>query len=109
MGSDPIALGEFEQIVLLAVMHASDCAYGVAVQDVLARRTRRRTSLGAIYMTLDRLEKKGLLSSTMSDPTPERGGRRRRCYRVTRRAVAALRSSQRALVNLWDGLELAER
>ena len=109
MAADPLALGEFEQVVLLAVMHVTHCAYGVAIQEVLAHRTRRRTSLGAIYMTLDRLEKKGLLSSTMSEPTAARGGRRRRCYRVTRRAVAALRSSQRALVNLWDGLELVER
>src|SRR5436190_13698846 len=69
MATEPSALGEFEQVVLLAVMHVTNCAYGVAIQEVLSRRTRRRTSLGAIYMTLDRLEKKGLLASTMSEPT----------------------------------------
>ena len=65
MAADRLSLGEFEQVVLLAVMHVANCAYGVAIQEVLAQRTRRRASLGAIYMTLDRLEKKGLLASTM--------------------------------------------
>jgi DNA-binding PadR family transcriptional regulator len=56
-------------------------------------------------MTLDRLEKKGLLTSTLSEPTAERGGRARRCYRLTKPAVAALRASRRTLLSLWDGLE----
>jgi PadR family transcriptional regulator, regulatory protein PadR len=56
-------------------------------------------------MTLDRLEKKGLLKSSVSDPTPERGGRAKRCYSLTRSAVQALKASRRTLLSLWDGLE----
>ena len=79
-------------------------AYGITVYDELTARTKRRVARGAVYMTLDRLEKKGLLSSYQTDPTPERGGRAKRCYRVTKPAMAALRESRRALLNLWEGL-----
>ena len=94
-------------MVLLAVLCAAQegDAYGVTVHDELERRTKRRVARGAVYMTLDRLEKKGLLESYLTDPTPERGGRAKRCYRVTKPAVAALRASRRALVALWEGLE----
>ena len=102
-------LGEFEQMILLAVMQCGADAYGVTVYDELAKRTTRKVARGAVYMTLDRLEKKGLLSSTLSGPTKERGGRAKRCYRVTKPAVAALRASRRALLSLWDGLELTVR
>jgi DNA-binding PadR family transcriptional regulator len=107
---DSDALGEFEQMVLLAVLCASEQsagAYGVTVYDELVARAKRRVARGAIYMTLDRLEKKGLLSSYQTEPTAERGGRAKRCYRVTRPAMAALRASRRALANLWEGVELA--
>jgi len=106
-----LSLGEFEQVVLLAVLRASaeaGEAYGVTVHDELSRRTKRRVARGAIYMTLDRLEKKGLLASHLSEPTAERGGRAKRCYRVTKPGMTALRVSQRALLNLWEGLELTE-
>ncbi|HEX7778552.1 MAG TPA: helix-turn-helix transcriptional regulator [Vicinamibacterales bacterium] len=106
MGLEPISLGEFEQLVLLAVLcagHAAD-AYGVNVHAELQARTKRRVARGAVYMTLDRLEKKGLLSSYLTEPTPERGGRAKRCYRVTKPALAALRESRRALLSLWDGV-----
>jgi DNA-binding PadR family transcriptional regulator len=101
------ALGEFEQMVLLAVLQAGQDgqAYGVSIHAELERRTGRRVARGAVYMTVDRLEKKGLLTSFASAPLPERGGRSRRCYRVTKPAVTALRASRRALVRLWDGLE----
>ena len=101
-----VALGEFEQMVLLAVLRASQQgeAYGVSIHAALEARTTRRVSRGAVYMTADRLEKKGLLTSYVTDPLPERGGRARRCYRVTKPALAALRASRRALVSLWDGL-----
>jgi PadR family transcriptional regulator, regulatory protein PadR len=109
VSSETILLGEFEQMVLLAVLQAGDRAYGIAVHGELKRRARRRVALGAVYMTLDRLEKKGLLSSTMSEPVAERGGRARRCYTVTRPALAALRTSREALMSLWSGLRLAEK
>ena len=104
MASEPIALGEFEQMVLLAVLQVRDDAYGVTVHQELERRTKRKVARGAIYMTLDRLEKKGMLSSYLTDPTPERGGRARRCYRATKPAIAALRASRRALLSLWEGV-----
>ena len=106
--TEPAVLGEFEQMVLLAVLQASQDdgeAYGVTIHAELARRTKRRIARGAVYMTVDRLEKKGLLSSYTTAPLPERGGRARRCYRVTKPALAALRASRRALVGLWQGLE----
>lgn len=107
MGRDAQTLGEFEQMVLLAVLCAAqeaEEAYGVTVHAELERRTKRRVARGAVYMTLDRLEKKGLLESSLTAPTPERGGRAKRCYRVTKPALAALRASRRALVALWEGL-----
>jgi PadR family transcriptional regulator PadR len=106
----PSPLGEFEQLVLLAVLQAGQAgeAYGITVFDVLHARAARRVSRGAVYMTLDRLEKKGLLTSYVTAPTTERGGRAKRCYRVTKPAVASLRAARRTLVQLWDGLELVE-
>lgn len=104
-------LGEFEQLVLLAVLRTSQedrQAYGISVFDELVARTRRRVARGAVYMTLDRLEKKGLLTSFLTEPTAERGGRARRCYRVTKTATAALRASRTALQRLWEGLELGK-
>jgi len=92
-------------MVLLAVLCAEKGgeAYGITVHDELVARTKRRVARGAVYITLDRLEKKGLLSSYETEPTPERGGRARRCYRVTKPARAALRESRRALLSLWEG------
>ena len=106
MPRDVSPLGEFEQMVLLAVLCADKAgeAYGITVYDELIARTTRRIARGAVYMTLDRLEKKGLLTSYQTEPTPERGGRVKRCYRVTKPAMAALRESRRALLNLWEGL-----
>ena len=105
MGSDPTILGEFEQMVLLAILQQQGDAYGISVHDELQRHTKRAVARGAVYMTLDRLEKKGLLTSTLSEPTTERGGRAKRCYRLTKPAIAALRASRRTLLSLWDGLE----
>lgn len=105
MSDEVRPLGEFEQMVLLAVLCADKAgeAYGITVYDELVARTKRRVARGAVYMTLDRLEKKGLLSSFQTEPTAERGGRAKRCYRVTKPAKAALRESRRALLNLWEG------
>lgn len=108
MSREPLPLGEFEQLILLAVLQCGDDAYGVTVQDELGKRTTRRVASGAIYMTLDRLEKKGLLVSRLTEPSAERGGRAKRCYKVTKPALAALKHSRRALISLWEGLELAD-
>lgn len=105
MSAELPVVGEFEQMVLLSVLHLPDDAYGVTVHEELERHTKRPVARGAVYMTLDRLEKKGLLTSSLSAPTAERGGRAKRCYKVTRTAVLALRASRRTLLSLWDGLE----
>ena len=100
------ALGEFEQTVLLAVAHQRDHAYGVTIRAEIARRTGRDVAVGALYTALDRLERKGLVASSMSDPTPERGGRSRRYYTLRSAGVAALRQSRERLDRMWAGLEL---
>jgi PadR family transcriptional regulator PadR len=99
------ALGEFEQIVLLAVLRLTDRPYAVAVRDEILRCTGREVSRGSIYVTLDRLETKGYLRSRLADPTPERGGRAKRYYALRPCAFEALRESRRALVSLWRGHE----
>jgi len=104
-GPDVSTLGEFEHVVLLAILRLGDEAYAVAVRDEILERTGRDVSRGSIYITLDRLETKGYLRSHLADPTPERGGRAKRYYTLRPRAVEALKESRRALVALWRGLE----
>lgn len=102
-------LGEFEQIVLLAVRRLGETAYAVPIRREITERTRRSPARGALYITLDRLEKKGYLESRLSDPTTERGNRARRYYRVTAVGVRALEQSWAALRRMWEGLEPRER
>ena len=100
-------LGEFEHIVLLAVLRLSDQAYGVTVLREIAARTRREVSIGAVYATLDRLEAKGYVQSRTGDPTPERGGgRSKRFFRVTAEGVSAVNRTHRAIRKLSGGLEV---
>lgn len=103
--TDVSALGEFEQVILLAVMRLEDGAYAVSVGEEILRCTGRAVSRGSIYITLDRLETKGYLTSRLGDPTPERGGRAKRYYALRPRGVAALKECRRQLRALWNGLE----
>jgi PadR family transcriptional regulator, regulatory protein PadR len=103
--ADVYALGEFEHVVLLAILRLGDNAYAVSVRDEILQCTGRDVSRGSVYITLDRLETKGFLRSRLADPTPERGGRAKRFYELRPRAVDALKESRRALVALWRGLE----
>jgi PadR family transcriptional regulator len=105
MGAELPVVGEFEQMILLAVLQVRDDAYGVSIHEELERHTKRSVARGAVYITLDRLEKKGLLTSTLSEPTAARGGRAKRCYSLTKTAVLALRESRRMLLSLWQGVE----
>jgi PadR family transcriptional regulator PadR len=98
-------LGEFEQLVLLAILHLGDDVYGVPIVDEIERRTGRQVAQAAVYITLRRLEQKGLLSSWMSEPTTERGGKARRCVKVTRAGVTLLRDSRQAIDRMWQGLD----
>ena len=75
-------LGEFEQLLLFALVRLGDDAYGVAIRQEVERRTGRMISAGAVYTALDRLEGRGFVSSRVGDPTPQRGGRRKRHYRL---------------------------
>jgi len=99
------SLGEFEQVVLLAVLRLADEAYAIPIREEIRARARRRVARGALYTALERLEEKGLLSSRMGEPRPERGGRARRYFTVTARGLSALRGSRRAMLELWRGLE----
>lgn len=97
--------GEFELLTLLAIAQLSDNAYGVTIREVLETRTSRTVTLGAIYKTLGRLEAKGLVDVTVAPPTGERGGRRKKLYRLNRHGRAAVRGSLSDLKRLADGLE----
>lgn len=99
------SLGEFEEVVLLAVLRLEDEAYAIPVREEIRCRARRRVARGALYTALERLEDKGLLSSRMGEPRPERGGRARRYFKVTARGLAALRASRGARLEMWEGLE----
>jgi PadR family transcriptional regulator PadR len=102
----PINLGEFEQMTLLAILRLGDDAYGVTIRAELAERTGRNVAPGAMYTALERLETKGLITSRMSDPTPQRGGRAKRHVRVTAAGVKALTRAVEAYERLLEGLEL---
>jgi len=99
-------LGEFEQIVLLAILRLGEDAYGVTIRAEIAACTDREPTPGALYTTLDRLEEKGLVKSRMGDPTPARGGRAKRFFTVTKSGVSAVAQAQRSFQRLLKGLKL---
>jgi PadR family transcriptional regulator, regulatory protein PadR len=99
------ALGEFEQMILLAILHLGEGVYGVPIVDEIQRRTGRSVAPAAVYVTLRRLEQKGLLTTWMGESTPERGGKPRRCVKVTRSGLASLRDSRKVLDSMWKGLD----
>jgi len=98
-------LGEFEQMVLLAILHVGGEAYGVPIVEEIERRTGRSVSRAAVYVTLRRLEKRGLVTSWMSEPTAERGGKARRCVRVEPEGMTLLGESRRAMDRMWADLD----
>lgn len=102
--ADP--LGEFEQIVILAILRLADKAYGVSIRNEIRDRTGREVASGALYTTLERLETKGLLTSRFGDPTPQRGGRAKKFYTTTSTGLKAVTESQRTFRRLLEGLDL---
>lgn len=102
-------LGEFEHIVLLALMRLGDHAYGVTVRQEISTCIDRDVSVGAIYATLDRLEEKGYVTSSMGEPTPKRGGRPKRFFQVTAHGVSAVNRTRQAFLGMSKGLKLAGR
>jgi PadR family transcriptional regulator PadR len=100
-------LGEFEQLVLLAVLRCGGAAYGMAVRRELLERVGRDTAIGAVYATLDRLEEKGLVTSAFSAGDESRGGRPRRCYTVNAAGKRALKRCVETVARMRQGVELA--
>ena len=98
------AIGGFEQLVLLALAHLGEDAYGVSIRKEIAARTGRDVNIGAVYATLDRLEGKGMAVSMIGEPTAERGGRAKRLFRLTGEGRAALEESCRAVAGMMKGL-----
>lgn len=106
MRAETPRLGEVEQLVLLAVVRLSEEAYAVPIRELIAREAAVRLTRGSIYITLDRLEAKGLVESWFSDPTGEPGGKARRLFRVLPPGMTALRAVRRAVNRLSVGTEL---
>jgi PadR family transcriptional regulator PadR len=102
---ETLNLGELEQLILLAILQLGDDAYGVTIRAVLADRADRRLAPGALYTALERMQRKGLITSRMGDPTPQRGGRAKRYVSVTAAGIEALTRAQRAYQRLLDGLD----
>jgi PadR family transcriptional regulator len=103
VGSPP-PLGDFEQLVLLALVRLGDRAYGVAVHDEIVERGGRDVTVAAVYKTLERLEDKGFAASSLGEPTAERGGRRKKFFHVRPAGLRALRHAIGALKRMADGL-----
>lgn len=100
-------LGQFEQIVVAAILRCGSNAYGVSIHEAVQKLSGRSIAMGAVYSTLDRMEDKGLIASWLSSPTPERGGRAKRCYRVEkdgRNALLEALAAARRLTEAVDGL-----
>ena len=97
-------LGEFELLIMLTVIHLGDEAYGVPISGEIEKCRGREVSIGSVYAALDRLEAKGLVASSIGEPTPERGGRAKRYFRVTKQGLHDVRQTRRLLTRLWESL-----
>ena len=97
-------LTDFELMILLAILRIGDAAYGVPIAREIEETGRRSVLLGAIYTALDRLEENGLVSSSYGDPTPERGGRAKRFFKVTGKGLKAVKDARHAFTALWSGI-----
>jgi PadR family transcriptional regulator PadR len=97
-------LGEFELLVMLVLVRLGDDAYGVPISREIEQRTERAVTVGSVYAALERLENKGFISSSVGEPTPERGGRAKRYFSVTNRGLREVRKTRQALISLWRGV-----
>src|SRR6266851_1397057 len=97
-------LGGFELLVLLAVIRLGDTAYGVPISEAIEQSSGREVAIGSVYITLDRLADKGLVSSRLGEPTAERGGRAKTYFRVTAQGLREVRRAHRTLTTLWTGV-----
>ena len=101
-------LGGFELLVLLALIRLGDAAYGVPIADAIEESSGREVAIGSVYITLGRLEAKGLVSSRLGEPTAERGGRAKTYFRITAKGLREVRQARRTLMNLWGGVRQLE-
>lgn len=99
-------LGEFEQVVLLALLRLGEGAYGAAIRQLLHDQISRDVAIGALYSTLERLEKKGMVNSRLGEATAERGGRAKRYFKVTASGQTALKRARNAMNNMWQGVSI---
>jgi len=97
-------LGGFEFLVLLALIRLGDEAYGVPIAEAIEESSGREVSIGSVYITLDRLERKGLVSARIGEPTAQRGGRAKTYFQVTAKGLREVRRSRRTLIKLWQGV-----
>lgn len=97
-------LGGFELLVLLALIRLGDEAYGVPITDTIEETSGREVAVGSVYITLDRLAAKGLITSRLGEPTAERGGRAKTYFRITAKGLREVRQAQRTLKALWHGV-----
>ncbi|HEY6488902.1 MAG TPA: PadR family transcriptional regulator [Terracidiphilus sp.] len=97
-------LGEFELMILLAVIHLGDDAYGVPISRELEKQRGRDVSIGSVYAALERLETKGLVESSLGEPTAERGGKAKRYFRITKEGLRQVRETRRVLTKMWRAL-----
>lgn len=97
-------IGDFELMVMLVLLRLGESAYGVPISREIERQCGREVALGSVYATLERLQERGLVSSDLGEPTPERGGRAKRYFRLTRKGLREVRETRQALIRLWRGL-----
>ncbi len=100
-------LNQLEQYVLLCLVRLGDDAYGVPIHQEIEERTQQSISIATVYTALDRLEKKGLIKSRLSDPLPERGGRAKRVFRLSAEGATALQRARRVHDKMWEGVDPA--
>jgi len=96
-------LGEFEQLLLLAILRKNEDAYGMMIRREIEQKTGRKTSIGAVYLTLERMEQKGLVTSNLGEATPERGGRAKRFFQISPAGRQALKQSLNAVRKMAEG------
>jgi DNA-binding PadR family transcriptional regulator len=101
-------LGSFELMVLLALIRLGDDAYGVPISEAIEAQSGREVAVASVYAALQRLEAKGLVSSWLGEPTPERGGKAKKHFRITTRGIREVRQTHRSLTRLWRGLPQLE-
>lgn len=97
-------LGGFELLVLLALIRLDDEAYGVPIAQAIEESSGRDVALGSVYITLERLERKALVSSRLGEPTAERGGRAKTYFRITAKGLREVRQARKTYINLWQGV-----